>query len=277
MTYFSHLFFLSLVAMVLVLAAVAAMWTPPHVKEPLANKMDASWDPALVDAFLTQQSVYHPNVVFTMSQIQQQASPEEAETYLRTGQWPWDDTLQDIFRATVQDDPLVRQNEDHALAETRTLYNAGIAQEVLSWKAPEGQFLMSGALVDAEEGDATSGRDGWGDYAQRAGLSSGEKDVVRCGTLHGDGDGDGDTSLQPIRLHPSGRHVLTHAPTWQVTAVDPSTLPTVVPGFSFLQGVCNPCGVLESPSDTSCPFTLRGGEGGDLAVSPIWSYRWGLS
>jgi hypothetical protein len=64
--------------------------------------------------------------------------------------------------------------------------------------------------------------------------------------------------------------------------VDPASLPSVVPGFSFVQGTCNPCVALASPSDTSCPFTLRGGGdgdgggGGDDTVSPIWNYRWGL-
>ena len=281
--YFSNLVFLSLVAMVLVVAVLVAHSGKKKrepVREPLANAGSGggggggggTWDPALVDDFLTQQSIYHPNVVFTMSEVQKQASPEEAETYLRTGQWPWDDVLQDIFRTTVQEDPLVRQNEDHALAETRSLYNESIAQEVLSWKAPEGQFLLTGVLVNSPDTD-TNKRDGWGDYAQRAGLSRAEQDVVRCGTLPGDTD---DAPLQPIRLHPGGRNVLTHAPAWQVSAVDPASLPSVVPGFSFLQGTCNPCVALGSPSDTSCPFTLRGGDAGGDAVSPIWMYRWGL-
>jgi hypothetical protein len=283
--YFSQHVFLSLVVIVLVLAFLIIIMSITTVddshshsgtvviREPLANRGaggGGAWDPSLVNDFLTQQSVYNPNVVFTMSEVQKQASPEEVETYLRTGQWPWDDDLQDIFRTTVQEDPMVRQNEDHALTETRTLYNASIAQEVLSWKAPEGQFLLTGVLVDSHGADK---RDGWGDYAQRAGLSRPDQDVVRCGTLPGEAD---DAALQPIRLHPSGRQVFTHAPEWQVSAVDPASLPSVVPGFSFVQGTCNPCVALASPSDTSCPFTLHGGDGGDDTVSPIWTYRWGL-
>ena len=51
-------------------------------------------------------------------------------------------------------------------------------------------------------------------------------------------------------------------------------LPTVIPGFGFIKGTCNPCGPLNINPDYGCPFNLN--TKGDNSVSEIWQSLWNL-
>ena len=45
--------------------------------------------------------------------------------------------------------------------------------------------------------------------------------------------------------------------TKEVTDVDYNNLENVIPGFSFVNGPCNPCGALNEKADYSCKFRLN--------------------
>ena len=57
-----------------------------------------------------------------------------------------------------------------------------------------------------------------------------------------------------------------------ITPVSNSMLPTVVNGFKFLKGECNPCVALNDPRNYSCPFSINTGNGDN--VSSIWDLLW---
>jgi hypothetical protein len=54
--------------------------------------------------------------------------------------------------------------------------------------------------------------------------------------------------------------------------VDNNDLENVIPGFSFTNGPCNPCGALKQTADYSCPFQLN--VKNTPNVSAVWKYLW---
>ena len=58
-------------------------------------------------------------------------------------------------------------------------------------------------------------------------------------------------------------------------AVNNSELPSMITGFKFLYGVCNPCNALSHPPNYNCPFTITDASG-NSDLSPILQYDWGL-
>jgi hypothetical protein len=50
-------------------------------------------------------------------------------------------------------------------------------------------------------------------------------------------------------------------------------LEKLIPGFKYLNGVCNPCLNINSTPNYNCPFELKikDNEG---PMSPIWKYLW---
>ena len=192
-----------------------------------------------------------------MDLLQQQASQDEVLTYLDTGMWPWDDPLPLLFLDAIQKNNILRTDPDDALRRARTLYNQTIMKQILSWKAREGQFLLSGAIVN--DTDSLMDDDGEGTFGIESGLISKEKNVVRCGTngmpvlsLGQGSGGSGGSGIGEVEI-------------------DPSILPSLVQGFQFVSSVCNPCVALNDVPDYSCPFTLRNDSD---KITSIWKLLW---
>jgi len=47
-----------------------------------------------------------------------------------------------------------------------------------------------------------------------------------------------------------------------------------MPGFSFVNGPCNPCSPLNDNPDYSCPFKLN--VKGNDAISDVWKELWSI-
>jgi len=61
----------------------------------------------------------------------------------------------------------------------------------------------------------------------------------------------------------------------KITPVDYKNLEKIIPGFTFLNGPCNPCGALNENPDYSCPFRLKV-ENKPPFISGVWQYLWGV-
>jgi hypothetical protein len=53
-------------------------------------------------------------------------------------------------------------------------------------------------------------------------------------------------------------------------------LENIIPGFTFLNGPCNPCGAINEKADYSCPFKLNVKKQSPF-ISDVWQYLWNIN
>jgi hypothetical protein len=123
--------------------------------------------------------------------------------------------------------------------------------ELLSFQTKEGKFLINGATIGHTKG-----------------LPENINNIAVCGI-----DSKGNSILNKVLY--TGYHGFNGHMIENITPVENKDVPSVVSGFKFLKGECNPCSALNNPSDYSCPFSLNVGDGED--VSTVWKMLWGLN
>ena len=107
-----------------------------------------TWNQETIKKFSDFEQTRNPNIIFDIPTIEKQASPEEVDTLVKTGQWPWSKAISGFFIDRVEKDPINKIDPQDAERRARTIYNQTIMGEMLSWVTPEGQFLLNGAKVD---------------------------------------------------------------------------------------------------------------------------------
>lgn len=114
-------------------------------KETFQNN-DKKWSPDLIRRFLEYQTTVNNNVnQFNMEVLQEQASSEEAEDYLKNGYWTWSDELQNLYREAIWSNTMIKIDPQIALNYAMTIYNQNAATQLLAWNTKEGHFLLYGA------------------------------------------------------------------------------------------------------------------------------------
>jgi hypothetical protein len=230
-----------------------------------------SWSSDVVDRFIDFEKTVNPLLVFDVKVVQKQATQREVEELLATGMWPWNDIVKKAYKNVLMRDTIRQTDPDDAMNVDQTIYNQTAITELLRLKTPEGKFLLSGVFVDGVNGAGNVGREdigtGEGTFGIESGLISENRDLIRCGV-------DGKMK----RVGWAGYDGITGLHKKKEVSVDYNDLPSLVPGFSFIKGPCNPCSALKSPANYSCPFSIvrEGGEKGAAVVSPIWQFLWGL-
>lgn len=217
---------------------------------------EGMFSPETLDKFIVLQSFNNPNTYFDLKQLSKQATEQEMEYYNTHGHWYWDEVTKTAYEEDLRHNPILQEYPRGTYMKTaQNTYNQNIMKQILSWRAPEGEFLMSGVTSgnrDYEE--QQNEQSGHGTFATTSGLLPKGEATVVCHNNR--------VSLQKKLAN----SVPVYAP------LDYTMLPTLVPGFRFLRGPCDPCGALKSKPDYSCPFVL-----GDKEPSTIWKYFWGLS
>ena len=236
------------------------------------EKEGFTWSPGSTQEFLKIQGTIHPNIRFDTKTIQNQASQEELDYFLRNGKWPWSEKVKELYKTAVRVNPYIRIDPDDAMNEAQTIYNEKIITQILSWQTKEGLFLLNGVVVKDSAGNKFADLpSGWGDYPYSADIIKERNDVVKC-AKDGSGSGSGSgMSLQQIRY--TGMDGITGAETTMVAPVNLDTISKLIPGFRFIKGKCNPCVALNEEPDYSCPFKLDI-IGSPTGVSSIWQYLW---
>ena len=220
-----------------------------------------TWSQNTIQDFDIYESTYNPNVIFDKKELQKQASEEEVKTLMETGMWPWNENVQKLFMENVQNNPIIKTDPHGAMNRSREIYNQTIMEQMLSWKAKEGQFLLTGVLVPGAKPVESDHA-----YAVNAGMIQGNRDIVRC-----DMSGDGDPIM--IREHLLGNDGITGVSVVETELVANRDLPGLIPGFAFLREECNPCVSLKKDPDYRCPFTLQT-KSNNTNISDIWQYLW---
>jgi len=248
-----------------------------HFKEGFTWSQDSG------DQFILLQQTINPHIIFDITRIKEQASQEELDYFLKNGRWPWSQEVKDLYKKAVNSNPYIRTSPEDSLNRVMTIYNQTIILEMLSWQTSEGKFLLNGVSIKnplfqqslhnyVEKGEQKLDssnpledlQSGFGNFGYSSGLIGHMNDVIKCSA-----DTSGNYSLEKTEY--TGKDGITGAQTKKVTPVDYNELENLIPGFSYMNGPCNPCDALNSPPNYSCPFKLdKNGK-----VSNIWQYLWG--
>ena len=241
------------------------------------EKEGFTWEQKTKNNFLDIQKLINPNIVFDADAIQEQASQKEVEYFNQHGYWPWSSEVKQLYKESLNKNPYVRTSPKDAVDTMQTIYNQKAILEMLSWQTKEGQFLLSGVSIQGGKKNPLQDLpNGWGDYAFNSGQISKNNNIVKCGYNKDGSDGivnSNNLSMQEIQYNGNDGIVYNHVK--KVTPLDYKNLESIIPGFSFLNGPCNPCDALKNPPNYDCPFNLelRGSKKG---VSPVWKYLWNL-
>lgn len=203
--------------------------------------------------FLQLQSTINPQKVFDMDILEQQASQEELDYFLKHEQWPWSPKVVALYQQAVSANPYVRTLPDLATQEARAVFNEKAILRLLSYQTKEGQLLLNGVLLDPKADALPSG---FGEFPYSSGLAERPSDVIQCNWDKG----------RLERTTPDGK----------TYPVDYKKLESILPGFSFVnEKPCNPCVALGAEPSYSCPFQIKV-QDKSPTISSVWRYLWRL-
>ena len=222
-------------------------------KDGFQNYYTTSWSPDLIKRFNIYQTTMNKNInQFDLDQLQRQASPTEAEEYLKTGYWTWSNDLKNLYVEKVWENPIIKIDPQYALNYAMRTYNQNAVRELLAWNTKEGHFLLYG-----------------GDLGVSDGMPKNMNNTIKCST----------DSLNMEKKIYTGMNLWNGYMNSTTTTVKPEDIPKEMPGFTFVKEPCNPCIALNSVSTSdldnfSCPFKIN--LKGDDSISEPWKQLWNL-
>jgi len=223
-----------------------------------------TWSAQTIKNFLNFEKTANPNLIFDVDIIQQQATESEVKTLLKTGKWPWDTETKKLYINAIKKNTMLKVSPEASMEQARTIYNQTIIREMISWSAPEGQFLLHGGYSINTNKDYNN--NGSGTFGIDSGLVTKNNNLIRCGV---DKNNNKKAVLQEIQNQ--GNDGITGAHKSKTINLDYKKLPTLIQGFRFINSPCDPCVALNSPPNYTCPFSLTSKD-----PSPIWQSLWGL-
>ena len=192
--------------------------------------------------FVDIQKTINPNIQFNMTEVENQVSQEDIDEFIKNGIWTWTTETQRLYKEALTANPYIKtEDQDTAMKKAQTIYNEKIILEILASQTPEGRFLLNGMDIMREIPDS-----GFGNYPYEAGLKE-QLSTVRC--YQGE---DGNYSLADN----------------DKKTIDYNKLESLVPGFKFINGACDPCDALNQKY--TCPFKVAD------KTSDVWKQMWGL-
>lgn len=221
--------------------------------------------------FLQIQNTINRNKIFDMDIINSQASQEELDYFNKNGMWPWSQRVIEIYEQAVSRNPYIRTLPEQATIYARRKYNEAAILRVLSYQTKEGQFLINGVVVKDPSGNKIEELpSGFGNFPYEAGLLDNRvDDIIKCNM-----NDENNPTLERIRY--TGKGGIFGEQTQKITPVDYNDLEKIIPGFTFLDKPCNPCGAIASIPDYSCTYRLRV-KNKPPFISEVWQYLWGIN
>ena len=216
-----------------------------------ASNRVTKWPSTLVSEFLTFQKGLNPEVVYDMSIVQNQATPDEVSYLFKNYKWPWSDKLQELYKEAIAQNSFIYTDPDISMVSAQQIYNETAMKELISYNTKEGTFLLFGATVGHTKD-----------------LPSNINNYIQCST-----NSQGEHILEKIVYN--GYDSIYGNLNKTVTEVNYNDLPNQVNGFTFLSTPCNPCVALKTNPDYTCPFAIDSGNG--YEVSPIWQMLWNIT
>jgi len=225
------------------------------------------WSNNSTQDFLLIQNTINPKVVFDVDMIQRsQASQEEVDYFNRYEMWPWSEDVINLYKEAVKSNPYIRTYSGDSINHARKIYNQAAILKILSYQTKEGAFLLSGVLITDPLGNPMEDLpSGFGEFGYKSGLIGNLSDVIKCNS-------NDNPTLERITY--TGKGGIFGEQTLKKTHVDYNNLENIIPGFTFTNEPCNPCGVLKEQSDYSCPFKLK--VKNNSFISSVWQYLWNI-
>jgi hypothetical protein len=216
----------------------------------LPSTIATSWPQQVVNDFITFEQTHNPTYKFDVNIIQQQATVAEVQYLLTNNRWPWTDEVKKLYRDAMAQNNYISTNLNASLNNAQSIYNQAAILELLSWNSKEGLFLLNGSIIGHSDN-----------------LPANVNNVIKCVA----GSSGNDIKMQKIVY--TGYDSLSGSLQSQTSSIEDSELPSLITGFKFLKGSCNPCSALTQPPGYMCPFSIDTGNGAD--VSPVWLNLWG--
>jgi len=122
-----------------------------QINELFTNKNEeqtksTEWSDDLKKRFIQYQYTTSQNDFnYDLKILQEQVSAQEAEEYLKTGKWNWDDELKKLYMDKVSSSTLVKIMPEQSLDYAMRMYNKNAVKNLLAWNYKEGEFLLYGA------------------------------------------------------------------------------------------------------------------------------------
>jgi hypothetical protein len=238
------------------------------------SKEGFTWDPNSTRDFLQIQNTINRQKIFDVNMIQEnQASQEELDYFNNNGMWPWSQTTIKLYENAVKSNPFIRTLPKDSVNYARTVYNEAAILRIISYQTKEGHFLLNGVLVKNPDGNKYEDLpNGFGDFAlsKESGLLENRSDdIIKCNMKN-----PNDSTLE--RTTYTGKGGIFGEQKSKTTPVDYNYLEKIIPGFTFLNGPCNPCGALNETPDYSCPFRLKV-KNKPPFVSDVWQNLWNIN
>lgn len=199
-----------------------------------------TWSDKSIHKFLRFQDTINYNTQFNMQMIQEQASEEELQQLLDNGYWPWSKETEKAYLSNISHNTMLKMDPYASMETDKTIYNERAMQQLLGWNTKEGRFLLNGTLNGNE--------------------------TIKCNT-----NNEGNTLLQKKIF--KGYNNWNGYSNYETTDITNENIPKEVPGFRFINNVCNPCVALDN--DYTCPFQINTKKEGDK-ISTVWRRLWNV-
>ena len=236
----------SILFFIMIIVAIIIFNFMQKTKNGFQNYNITQWSLDLIKRFNIYQTTMNQNInQFNLDILQKQASPAEAEEYLKTGFWPWTDDLKNMYLEKVKSSPIIKIEPQYALDYAMKLYNKNAVTELLAWNTKEGHFLLYGADLGVSEG-----------------MPSNLHNTIKCSP-------DSNNLVKKIY---TGMNLWNGYMNSTTTIIKPQDIPKEMSGFSFVNGACNPC--VAFADSGRCPFKLN--IKGDDSISEPWQKIWDL-
>jgi hypothetical protein len=218
----------------------------------------STWPQQVINDFIKFEQTHNPTYKFDVNIIQQQAAVAEVQYLLKNNQWPWSDEVKKLYRDAMAHNNYISTNLNASLDNAQAIYNQAAILELLSWNSKEGQFLLNGSII-----------------GQSDNLPANINNVIKCVASSAASSAASSNDIKMQKIVYTGYDSLNGSLQSQTSSVEDNDLPSLITGFNFLKGPCNPCSALTQPPGYSCPFSIDTGNGPD--VSPVWQNLWGLN
>jgi hypothetical protein len=218
-----------------------------------------TWNQETINDFTKLQKLINPDLVFHLNKIQEQASQQEVNYYMKNKLWPWSKEVIEMYKNAILKNSYVRTYTGDSVTEARNVYNQNAILYILSLQEKEGLFLTKGVQVYTNEDNNRNGNGSYG-YAE-SGLINIDNNPIASVIKCDNSDKSSIEDKSSIAKYHNGKKI----------AIDYNNLESIIPGFNFVKGKCDPCE--NNPGNYSCPFELNI-EGVNKGISSVWKYLW---
>jgi hypothetical protein len=211
-----------------------------------------TWTPETVYNYLLTQKINNEHIIYDPIILQQNATQEEAEYFLKNGFWPWTNETKDDYIKKLNQNRMLRTFPNESLNIYQRIYPEKTIQEMLKWNTPEGKFVLEDTVINKTQNEKRASDKGMGTFGFSSGLLNPESNkIIGCRKLKGD------QTDEPYLIVPNKKRGEYSQVLPKYKRLDYAQLPELIDNFTFEKGPCNPCTLLNQPPDYSCQFTIK--------------------